>query len=632
MDIYTTTLKNDDTGMDKTFSKKIVTEYGNAQPQDQTIFVNEEIVYQKIDGFGVSLTEASSFLCNNYLNDTNHFFKIIFDKTEGIGLSFLRQPIGPTDHVTEPYSFVSKKADPLLESLDFHLEENEIIPLIKKAYEIADKELNVMVSPWSAPEWMKDNNSLLGIEKENGVPGFLKEEFYTTFAKYILKFIELYEENDIPIFAVTPVNEPDFANFAWPSMPMKSDQQAKFIKEYLAKEIEQSNYSPKIMCWDHNFDSFNYKDGEYVEQVYADKQAYQAIDGSAWHCYEGSPKTLTKIKQQFPEKGIWITEASGGDWGFKQWREAFIHQSKMNIDILRNYGQSIIYWNLALDTNGGPDYYYQKNQHVHSQNRGLVTVDREMKEFTFNCDYYTLGHFSKFIPIGSKRISSTNLVAKGISNVAFKTPNGDKVLVIFNETERSQSICLNTGEKDFLIELEPMSLNTIVWNYFDKAEHQQTMIFNDCQKAETVLNPNSLLLKQIEVPTEKKGLRVLVDTSYFDEGTEELIFLYEEGHSIDVSRQETFYLSGQNLRYYDGQFCKVTFYNALGETQTVLSDTMLEYNSWSKVKVFLESIMIDLTCITKIGISFLGKDRDMYLIRELGFEVPDFELARCEEI
>ena len=134
-----------------------------------------------------------------------------------------------------------------------------------------------------------------------------------------------------------------------------------------------------------------------------------------------------------------LFRSSGGEWGFPKWNTAFLNQASSVVNITRNWSKSIIYWNLALDQNGGPDYYYDVNQHQDSTNRGLITINTDTNSWDYNVDYYTLGHISKFVDPGAQRIDSTSL-DNNIETVAFKNPDGSKVLVLANLVNEAQEV------------------------------------------------------------------------------------------------------------------------------------------------------------------------------------------------
>lgn len=637
VNIWISSVKLDDSGMNKELEKQ-KTEYFqkrsiNLVLDENIVTINDNMKYQKIDGFGISITEASSFLCEKVLQkeEKKKLLESIFDSKKGIGVSMIRQPIGASDHCTKPYDFVKNEQPDELPQFDFSTEEKEVLPTVFAALEEADRDVKIMVAAWSAPKWMKHNQSELGIDIERCEPGFLKEEKYAAYACYLRKFIQEYEKRGLNVFAVSPVNEPDFANYAWPTMPMTSEQEKNFIVKYLDSELKQHELNTKIMCWDHNFDSFNYTDGSYVDDIYEDEAAYQVIAGSAWHWYEGSPDTLFRIKKKYPDKEIWITEASGGEWGYKQWKDAFLYQAKSNIEILRNYAQSIIYWNMVLDSNGAPDYYYMKMQHTHSQNRGLATIDAITKNITYNTDYYSLGQFCKFIEPGAYRIASNSNLREGVYNVAFMNPDNMKVLIVFNENEKHNSICIRDGEEVVSYIIPPLSLTTFCWKNEEIKETRfsETILYNDCSQEDTYTGEKNLQLMKVEnMQGLAKGVKVTIDGSFLDQDNG-LVTFYPMNHreQVDVSNYDYFAFSANNLRYYQGISATVIFEDIHGRSYSTETKEKAPYAKWGEIYLSLNDIEgIDLSCLANVKIGFEGKDRDIFLIADLKFVFGTYKL------
>lgn len=441
-----------------------------------SLTVDVSHVRQRIDGFGASITQATSYLWHHHVADPHQMLTDLFDVNDGIGLPMLRQPVGPSDHVVRPYSFLRTLPDPNLRSLTFDAEEAHIIPMVAAAQRMRaesiarsscthEQPMNIIVSPWSAPWWMKTNFSIYGKRRFTRLTGYLRKSCYRTYAHYLAHFMQVYERHGLHVFGVTPTNEPDYPQSRWPSMAMTPDQQAHFIADDLAPVLHEHGLDRvNIMCWDHNYSTDRYPDGAFVRDVYAHQRAFEALAGSAWHYYGGASRTMSKIHEQWPNKGIWITEASGGDWGPRNFDEALLSMSGRVIAMMNNWAQSVILWNIALDTRGGPDYFYLRNEFSHSKNRGLLTVDRRTGQYIKNADYYVLGHFSKYVPVGSHCIGSVVRGVKDVHHVAFLTPDNHVVSVLANQQKNPVQLHINLN--DSYVQLPARSLNTIVCDDF----------------------------------------------------------------------------------------------------------------------------------------------------------------------
>lgn len=410
-----------------------------------TISVDPNKTFQQMDGFGASLTDASAWLIDKSLDDTSRkeLMDMLFDKDKGIGISFLRQPMGASDFAKNLYTYddVPKgNTDTNLNNFSIDHDKEYIIPLLKDAMKLSPK-LKVMASPWSAPAWMKTSDNLIG--------GLLKPDYYEAYSKYFTKYIKAYEAEGIPIYAITPQNEPMYVPSEYPGMKMDFDSQGKFINDFLGPEFEKNNINTKIIAYDHNWDNL-----VYPTMVLQDAGKYVA--GTAWHSYGGTHDVMTKIHDKYPDKGVWFTEASGGDW-VPPFNDAFADEMMHIIRATRNYAKTVVWWNIALDQNNGPTVL--KN----STCRGIVKIDTNTKKITYNVDYYTMGHISKFVDPGAYRIESTNM-DNVIETTAFKNPDGSIVLIAQNRLSEDKVIEVKYGTSVFTYTLPGKAAVTFKWN------------------------------------------------------------------------------------------------------------------------------------------------------------------------
>lgn len=428
-----------------------------------TVTIDTTRQYQTMDGFGASFTEASAYLLIKKLtkDQRQELLNQLFDKENGIGISMLRQPIGASDHVLGQYDFASKPDDFDLKYFDIGHDTLYKIPAVQQALKINPDRIKVTCATWSPPAWMKTNNSFIG--KAKGIEGHLKENCYGTYAEYLYKFIEAYAKAGIPMYSTSIQNEPDNPSTTWPAMRMSAEEQIKFVKNYLGPLFKSRGVTTKIWCWDHNFSTPDYPMGLFAEKVLSDKEASQYLAGSAWHWYsEGFPETLQKIHQLFPDKEIHFTEGSGGEWGYsKQWKDGFKTGISYIINLPRNFSKSIVWWNIALDEMNGPDYYYQTVK-THSTCRGLVKIFQESGNITYTVDYYSMGHISKFVDPGAKRVESNQMDGK-LENVAFLNPNGSKVLIAHNPQAKDVKFQVKLGEMLFEDTIPAGSAITYQW-------------------------------------------------------------------------------------------------------------------------------------------------------------------------
>lgn len=408
------------------------------------IGVNSDKTYQVMDGFGASFTDASAWLVRNALNEQSRLELMtkLFCYEDGIGMSFLRQPMGASDFAHKLYTYNDMpvgETDYELEHFSIDHDKEYIIPSILEAKSI-NPMLKVMASPWSPPAWMKTSDNLIG--------GSLRREAYDVYSRYFSAFIKAYEAEGIPIYAITPQNEPLHVPTEYTGMKMLPHEQIEFINGYLGPELERNNIDAKILAYDHNWDNV-----EYAIAVLQNAGRY--VDGSAWHCYGGTHDAMTIVHNKFPDKGIWFTEASGGEW-VPPFHAAFADQMMHVIRSTRNYSRSVVWWNIALDQYNGPTVL------ENSTCRGIVTINTYTGEIEYNLDYYTMGHISKFVKPGALRIDSDNYM-NDVESVAFENPDKSIVLIVSNRTANDRVLNIKYGKSDFKFDLPGRAAVTFRW-------------------------------------------------------------------------------------------------------------------------------------------------------------------------
>lgn len=410
-----------------------------------TIKINEEKTYQSIDGFGASFTDAAAYLVGQVLEETQtkEVMNKLFSNEQGIGLSVVRQPMGASDFACSIYSYQetpNNEDDFELKHFSIDHDKKYILPLLKEMMKINPK-VKLMATPWSAPAWMKTTNNMIG--------GTLREDCYEAFSEYFIRFIKAYEQEGLSMYAITPQNEPMYVPNHYPGMKFEPIQEARFIRNHLGPRFKEENINTKILCYDHNWDM-----PEYPLEVL--REAGEYVDGVAWHVYAADPSTQSVVFDQFPDKEVHYTEASGGEW-IAPFDNAFTSMMRTNIGTLRNHSKTVILWNIALDENNGPTV----PEFGTSTCRGLLKINQQTKEVTYNLDYYALAHFSQFVKTGAKRIETNEL--EGIMNVAFKNLDGSKVLVMSNDLKEEKIVHIEYNNQSIAYTLKAKSAISLTW-------------------------------------------------------------------------------------------------------------------------------------------------------------------------
>ena len=371
-----------------------------------------------MDGFGASLTDSSAWLLDRKLTPEQRKETLdqLFDPKSGIGLSILRQPMGASDFAVTEYSYddaAKGKKDLKLEKFSIEHDRAYIIPLIKQAL-ARNPNLKIIASPWSPPGWMKTSQSMIF--------GALSPEAYPAFASYFVKFIKAYEAEGMPIYAITMQNEPLNIPGNYPGMGMTAIEQTAFLRDHLGPALKSAGLKTKVFVFDHNWDLI-----EYPISVLSDAKAAAFAAGTATHCYGGVPTAQNELHDRFPGKEIWMTECSGGDW---QKGNLLEQQARLIINSTRNWAQTVVLWNIALDQNHEP---YLGGC---TTCRGVVTVNHATSpaQVIPTVDFTALGHVSKFVKPGARRIESNSFGQGSLEDAAFQNPDGSIVLFVLNSS------------------------------------------------------------------------------------------------------------------------------------------------------------------------------------------------------
>jgi glucosylceramidase len=406
--------------------------------------------YQEIDGFGGSFSDSSAWLIWNKLNLTQQtsLMQQLFSRKDGIGLSFLRQPMGGTDFsASGNYSYDDMRAgqtDPNLNNFSVAHDNAYIIPLLQQALAI-NPGIKVVALPWSPPAWMKTTGTMNG--------GNINPQYYSSLSQYFVKFAQAYQQAGIPIYALSVQNEPLYSTAAYPTAYLAPEDEARFIENFLSPALEKSNLSDvKIFGYEHNWDNTSY-----ATSLLGSNAAAQ-IAGTSFHCYAGDPGAQTTVKNDAPTKDIWFTECSGiTSTTFAN--DLVWNAEHLLIGATRNWARSISLWNLALNQDAGPRNGSCANC------RGVVTIDDSMSpaNVSLNVEYYILGHISKFVVPGAHRIDSDTFGPGNIEDVAFQNPDGSIVVLVLNSAAVENNFSIRFRGNAFSYSLPPGALATFVW-------------------------------------------------------------------------------------------------------------------------------------------------------------------------
>lgn len=389
---------------------------------------SEQSLHQEITGFGGSLTDSSvaNIMKLSGPNRTKLLQKI-FSKKDGFGLDFLRIPVGASDFSRDDYTYNDLPAgseDPELKHFSMKRDE-QTIQLLKEIKKI-NPSIKVMLTPWSAPAWMKINKKLTG----GGDNNKLDSKNYSVYAEYLKKVIETYDKNGINVHSITPQNEPEYSA-PYPGMVMTAKEQSEFIASALGPKLKELNLSsgkksPLILAFDHNWSSAE----SFTEELMKNKHAAEHIDGIGLHCYEGSVQSVKTVITK-SVRDVYQTECTGTQSeSYQDDFDWWLHNQVVRSSQLGS--KSSLAWNLVLDEKGGP-----RHEKTCDHCRGMVTLNSKTNEISFNPELKALSMASKYLTDGARRMDVSSI--PGTDTVGFINKDQSKVIIIKNDKEDDQT-------------------------------------------------------------------------------------------------------------------------------------------------------------------------------------------------
>ena len=414
----------------------------------QTITVNPAATYQSMTGFGASFTDSSAWLVANSPLRSQIMTKL-FSPTSGIGLDFLRQPIGASDFSQSLFSYddvPSGQTDPTLAKFSIAHDNAYILPVLKQALSL-NPNITIMATPWSPPGWMKSSGSMIG--------GSLNSADYQVFADYLTKFVQAYDAAGVPISLITAQNEPEYSPSNYPGSTFTAAQETSFIGSNLGPDLQKAGLSTKIIAYDHNWN-----DTSFPETVLGNSTAGPYTAGVAWHCYAGDPSAQTTVHNAYPSKDTYFTECSGTQSSnpANTFADSLDWQTEnLIIGATRNWAKTVATWNMALNPSGGPSMNC-------TTCTAVVTVDNSAGTATYNAEYYVLGQASKFVKPGAVRIDSNTFGSGNLEDVAFRNPDGSNALIALNaDTSNAHTFNVDENGQYFTYTLPARAVATFTW-------------------------------------------------------------------------------------------------------------------------------------------------------------------------
>lgn len=432
-------------------------------PADARVMVNLTARLQSLQGFGGAVTDSMAYVFSQ-LGPRNQAEVLDYLwGDDGNRLTLMRVPIGATDFATSVYSYDEVAGDFNLSHFSVDHDDEAILPLIRAARKTATKggrDLRVLATPWTAPSWLKRNKYI----RDSMMPGLLQDDaVFKAYADYVAAFVTAYEASDVPIWALTVQNEPHVAGqviATYPSMGYEGEHEGAFLGSYLGPRLKAAFPDVKIYVHDDQKmqragDTFMV---DRVDAIMAQPGAREAADGVAFHWYGANLQNydaLVQLHDKYPDLDLLATEATLKWPSVRKWNEGL----KYAIDILhdlRNFASGWIEWNLLLAFDGGPTCIgpmtrtkcdWVANHSVgHCEAPLRADLANTRGHLHVGDQYYMMGHFSRFLPPGSRVVASVGdeetTPESDLQYVAAVTPENDLVVV-----------ALNNGESDLVLEL-----------------------------------------------------------------------------------------------------------------------------------------------------------------------------------
>ena len=416
-----------------------------------SVFVNPNVTFQEFLGIGGAITDASAEVFAKMPADKQEeLLEAYYDQEEGIGYSLSRTPIHSCDFSSASFVYVADQ-DKELKTFSIDHDREFRIPMIKRAIEAAGGELMLYASPWSPPAWMKDNNDVLQ-------GGKLLPEYYESWALYYTKFIKAYEAEGMPIWGITIQNEP-MAVQRWESCIYTAEEERDFLKNHLGPTMEREGLGDKkIVVWDHNRDLINHR----ANTIFDDPEASKYAWGIGFHWYEdwagGEPmfQNLGNIQESYPDKKLLFTEGCNERFDaekYEHWPNAERYGRSM-INDFNNGTVGWTDWNILLDQGGGPN-------HVGNFCFAPVHGDTEKGELIYTPTYYYIGHFSKFVRPGAKRVSTVSSRSHLLSTT-WLNEDGTMATVVMNQSDMEISYRLFVENEAVEVTIHPRAMQTLL--------------------------------------------------------------------------------------------------------------------------------------------------------------------------
>lgn len=239
--------------------------------ENELVNLYPQIRYQTWEGFGGAVTDSAGYVFSQLNKQQKEKMLEQYFGREQMKYRFVRIPIDSCDFSLGHYEADGDEGDSDFSNFSFERVEKYILPLLDAAESWRGEKLEIMLSPWSPPSYMKTNG-----ERDHG--GKLKTEYRKRWAEYICRYIEEYRKRGYHVTKLTLQNEPKAVQ-TWDSCIYTAQEEKEFLKDYVWPALKEHGLGGiEIYIWDHNKE----RALEWAETI-LDEETDEMVAGIAFH-------------------------------------------------------------------------------------------------------------------------------------------------------------------------------------------------------------------------------------------------------------------------------------------------------------------------------------------------------------
>lgn len=414
------------------------------ETENQVLNLYPDSKGQCFEGFGGAFTDSAGYVYSHMSDEEKStVIRQYFDEDE-MNYCFGRIHLDSCDFAMEQYEAMADPTDYDMKSFSVERTKKYMIPMIEDVQKMTGKKIELMVSPWSPPAFMKSNN-----ERSNG--GSLKKECYGFWARYLCRYIKELRNIGLNIQRMSLQNEPK-AKQTWDSCIYTAKEEKEFLKDYLYPTMQEQGLDDiEIYIWDHNKERIYERACEII-----DEETTEMISGIAFHWYSGDHfEALELVQKKFPNKKLILSEACIEYSKYAE-DDYLANAQKYAHDIIGNLnaGMTAFYdWNLILDEKGGPN-------HVKNFCASPYHYDLDKRKLNDNSTRWYIWHFSHFIKPGARKIGHSRYTEK-LEMTAFENLDGEIVAIVLNTTECVMDAVIRLKNQETTLTIPAKSISTL---------------------------------------------------------------------------------------------------------------------------------------------------------------------------